>query len=356
MSAIHVVATSARTPLGLNGAASAAAYRAGISAAREHPYFVDVAGDAVTVAVDTLLDPALTGPQRLLALATDALQSVFGAYATQAGAPVRIPLCLALPESRPGFSAEDACAIRDGLGQWKSTAGVVGEITMSMQGHAAGLALFETAMQRIHQGVTPLCLVGGVESYLHPDTVEWLDANRQLVGARSRSAFVPGEGAGFCLLMNDEEVQRLGWQPLATVTGVAVGRESKLIRTNEICLGVGLTDVVRNVAAKTGSSQRINGIICDINGERYRGEEWSYVCLRLPQLFDDPSAYWSPADCWGDLGAAGGPAFATLAIEASMRGYANGPSTMLWASSEGGLRAAVVVETHANGQRMRGRS
>ena len=63
--------------------------------------------------------------------------------------------------------------------------------------------------------------------------------------------------------------------------------------------------------------ERINDIYCDINGERYRSEEWGFVCLRLSQYFDNPTAYRSPAECWGDMGAASGPLFAMLACRPS---------------------------------------
>ncbi len=74
------------------------------------------------------------------------------------------------------------------------------EVNLIVEGHAAGLAAFQAATRRIQNGEIEACLVGGVESYFHPDTMEWLDANRQLVGSVSRSGFIPGEGAGFCLL------------------------------------------------------------------------------------------------------------------------------------------------------------
>jgi 3-oxoacyl-[acyl-carrier-protein] synthase-1 len=53
----------------------------------------------------------------------------------------------------------------------------------------------------------------------------------------------------------------------------------------------------------------------------------------------------TPADCWGDIGAASGPLFANLAVAAGLRGYAKGPRTLIWASSERGDRAAAVVLT-----------
>jgi len=144
--------------------------------------------------------------------------------------------------------------------------------------------------------------------------------------------------------MAEKARKRLGLSALARVLAVAIGRETKLIKTPGICLGEGLTATVQDVMSGLHlPSETINAVICDINGERYRGEEWGFVCLQLSQYFDDPTAYLSPADCWGDMGAASGPLFAMLACQAAARGYANGPRTLLWASSEGGLRGAAVL-------------
>ena len=82
----------------------------------------------------------------------------------------------------------------------------------------------------------------------------------------------------------------------------------------------------------------------DINGERYRAEEWGLAILRTATWFRDPAGYIAPASQWGDLGAATGTALAMLAAAAWKRGYARGPLAMLIAGSEAGLRAAVVLE------------
>lgn len=338
-----IVSVGARTPLGLRAAASAAAYRAGMNAMGEHPFMIDRLGDPMPGALDARLDPRTMGTPRLLALAESAL--------AEACAPLdggaRIPLYLELPEIRPGFGAEDAAAVAAGLGR----APAVAEVRVSTDGHAAGLLAVAAAVEEMRQGRMDACLVGGVESYFHPDTMEWLDGNRQLAGADGRSAFVPGEGAGFLLLATDAAAQRLRLPPLARVRAAAVGRETKLIKTADLCLGEGLTATIQSaVASLAPPGETVNDIVCDVNGERYRGEEWGFVCLRLSQYFDDPTGYRSPADSWGDMGAASGPVFAVLACQAAARGYARGPRTLLWASSEGGLRGAVLLESGpANG-------
>jgi 3-oxoacyl-[acyl-carrier-protein] synthase-1 len=312
----------------------------------EHPVMVDQVGDPMPSALDALLDPGVMGAERFVAMAETALREAC-AVLVESRTPVqRLNVFLGLPEIRPGFARRDVDIIRSSFLRFEGLPIIVSDITVIPEGHAAGLFALATAQKEIEDGSVEMCLVGGVESYFHPDTMEWLDANRQLAGAVSRSGFVPGEGAGFCLLMSENSRARLGVKSLARVVTVEIGKEANLIKTTDLCLGAGLTAVVQSaVSTLSPESEKVNAIICDVNGERYRGEEWGFVCLRLARYFDDPTAYWSPADCWGDMGAASALLFAMLACQASARGYAVGPRTLLWGSSEGGLRGAALLES-----------
>lgn len=344
---VRIVATGARTPLGLRSAPAAAAVRARINGMREHPFMIDSAGDPMPGAFDVELDPGMMGPARLLALVEPAIhEACVPLTVALQSSRLRLPVYLGLPEFRPGFTERDAMMVRSGLAQFEGLPIDLSEVTVFLEGHAAGLSALATATAHVQQGVCEACLVGGVDSYFHPETMEWLDANRQLVGSVSRSAFVPGEGAGLCLMMSERACQRLGLDALAAVRRVAIGKETKVIKTAQVCLGQGLTAVIQDAVNGFGPpAETINAVICDVNGERYRGEEWGFVCLRLAQYFDDPTGYVSPADCWGDMGAASGPLFVMLACQAAARGYARGTRTLVWASSESGLRGAAVLET-----------
>jgi len=251
---------------------------------------------------------------------------------------------LALPEVRPGFSKQDAESIRGALTRLDGLPLEVSEINIFTEGHAAGFLALSKATEHICRGAVDVCLVGGVDSYFHPETMCWLDQNRQLAGGDARSAFVPGEGSGFCLLASERAVGQLGIPHGLRVAKVAMGRETNRIKTDTLCVGEGLTETVKAVADMIPNGERIQSVICDMNGERYRGEEWGFVCLRLSQYFEDPTAYLSPADCWGDMGAASAPLFAVLATQAVARGYARGSKTLLWGSSEGGLRGAALLD------------
>src|SRR5262249_28305891 len=140
----------------------------------------------------------------------------------------RLPVYLGLPEVRPGFTEADAEAVRVGLTRLEGLPLRLGEVTSFPTRHAAGLVALSAAARSVAQGAHEACLVGGVDSYFHPDTMEWLDANRQLVGTVSRSGFVPGEGAGFCLLMTEAACARVGLRGPLRLRATAVGRETKL--------------------------------------------------------------------------------------------------------------------------------
>jgi len=306
---------------------------------------VDQVGDPMPGALDAQLDPTIIGPKRLRGLAETALREACAPLGVVLAARPLLPVYLALPEFRPGFSQEDAQEIRSELTRVEELPAELQVVDVFTHGHAAGFLALAKAIEQIQQRAFEVCLVGGVESYFHPDTMEWLDENRQLIGTVSRSGFVPGEGAGFCLIMTERARRQLGLRSIVCIRTVAIGKETKLIKTDDICLGEGLTKTVEDAVSHLNPpTQTINNIICDINGERYRGEEWGFVCLRLSGYFDDPTDYLAPADCWGDMGAASWPLFAMLVHQAVERGYAKGPRTMLWASSEGGDRGAAVLE------------
>lgn len=338
--ALNVMATGVRTPLGLHSAAAAAAVRAALSSCSEHPFFVDRAGDPMPASIDSILEPTMPCRERMLRMAHSAIAEASAPLA-KLGKAATLPLLLGLPEPRPGFGEADAHWLRSQLLRQADFPFTLGDTRAYMSGNSSTLLLMDQARREMAEGHYDMCIVGGVDSYFHPETMEWLDKNRQLVGKISRSGFVPGEGAGFCLLMTPAAAQRAGLTAVAQVTGSATAWESKLIKTDDVNLGEGLTQAVRDTVSALQSPDSIQAVYCDINGERYRGEEWGFVCLKLARYFDDPTGYYSAADCWGDMGAASGGLLLTLAVEAAQRGYAAGRHSLLWTSSENGLRAAL---------------
>ena len=341
---IYIVAVGARTPLGLTAESSIAAVRAGISQVSEHPFIIDKQAKPLKMAQDSQLDPALMGTERMIKMLTTALEEIGQKLAPIQSAFRSIPLLLALPEPRPGWTMEQAQRVRESLGRMSFPIAFQ-PIVLFPNGHAGGIMALEAASVSIRSGESALCVIAGVESYLDLKTLEWLDENRQLATSYNRGAFIPGEGAGAFAIASDAFVRRYRLDSLAVIRGIGTAMEAKRIKTDTVCLGEGLTESIRKAVTSLRLPQEaVDGIICDINGERYRSEEWGFALLRLPDALIDPTGYDLPASCWGEMGAASGPLFITIAVTAAQRGWAKGTRYLIWNSSEGGQRAATVLE------------
>lgn len=338
---IVVVGVGGRTPLGLNAAASAAAVRGGISGIQDHPFMVDRFGELMKVTRDCSIDIALNGPDRAAEIAIPAALDAL-APLRDAGQSVPVSLILSTGEARPGqqgdFSAKVFSRLRSVLAREFDIAG--GGSTAG--GHAGGLLALLHASKSLREGKARFCLAGGVDTYLEPETLEWLDENEQLHSEGNVYGFCPGEGAGFCLLTTLETARQLGLRPLLEVVSAAMASEENRIKTQTVCLGEGLSAAFRSLF-ENAPVDPVDRIICDMNGERYRGNEYGFAVLRNPGRFRDAADFETPADCWGDLGAASGPVFVGLVAEAEARNYSKGPLSLLWASSENGARSAILL-------------
>ena len=335
---MSIVGLGARTALGEGVAPSLAAVRAGIAGFEAHPFMIDKAGERMIVARASYLADDAVGARRFVDLAVPAVVEALQVL-KEARLP-EIPVLLGIPAPRPGRPATLA---RDLAAALKGIA-PLGEAAVFPLGHAAWFWTLSKAAELFQGRRSEFCLVGGVESYLDPETLEWVDANNQLHSDSNSWGFVPGEAAGFCLLATPAAVKRHKLASLAHVQSWGTGREPNLIKTETVCLGKGLTEAFRTALAGLPSGQRVNHMVCDMNGEPYRADELGFTVSRTGGRFDDAADYSAPADCWGDVGAASAPLFAASVATAAAKGLAAGPRTLIWASSEGGERGAALLE------------
>jgi len=346
--AVLIVGVGACTALGANLPASAAAVRAAISGFADHPYMIDKAGDPMVVARASYLPDGLSAAEHFAALAIPAAQEALAFLATGGKQVQGMPAVIGLPPRRPGradnLDTEMAQRCKAGLDSGAQLA-VVRTVP---SGHAAGLEALAQAWRLIRSGNLDACLVGGVDSYLEPETLEWLDDREQLHSNTNKWGFIPGEGAGFVLLSSPEFARQHNLRPLGEVLAAAIAQEQNLIKTDSVCTGEGLSAAVRQVLQSLLSrSEPIHQTICDMNGERYRADEFGYTLVRTADRYSDPGEFLAPADCWGDVGAASGPLFIGLAVAAGLKGYAEGPNTLIWTSSEAGERGAAIIRVEA---------
>lgn len=341
-----IVGLGARTPVGADTPSSAAAVRAGIGILAEHPWLFDRIGEPMIVARATYLPERLAGTDRLVELARPALREAAAPLLGKGGPKTPLPLVLGVPPARPGRSPNLEKHLADALRDAVPELGPLPSVKTFPAGHAAGLLAMLEACRAVASGSAEACFVGGVDSYIERETLVWLDDQEQLHSKRCPWGFAPGEAAGFCLLASERFARARGLEPLARVVCGADGVEKNRIKTGTVCLGLGLTDAVRSaVNGPPAIPGKISDTICDMNGEAYRADEFGFMISRLSDRFVNAPDYTAPANCWGDVGAASGPLFAGLAVAAARKGYGRGPLSLLWASSEGGERAAVLVST-----------
>lgn len=345
--ASYIIGLGASTAVGGDAWSSAAAVRAGISGFVQHPFMIDTVGEPMRVALAPWLSIDLSGVERFMALLLPAIDQALEPLSSTAS--LRIAISLGLPSPRPGLPVDLQAALTKSLGaRYSDIAG----IAMFPNGHAAGLLALDAALKKLAFGALDVCVVAGVDSYIEPETLEWLEDCDQLHGAgplNNAWGFIPGEGAGAILLARRRVIDQLNFDSLARVIGVGTAFEPKRIKTETICIGEGLTQAFSEALRGMPKGTQISDIYCDMNGEPYRADEYGFTCLRTKEYIESASNFVAPADCWGDVSAASGPLYMQLAAIAGAKGYANGPCAMTWASSETGERVAALLELRRPG-------
>lgn len=280
------------------------------------------------VARASWLDEALSLEERLLALALDAAREALQCLPS-AMSRSGIKLHLALPTESPDepiraeYIAEAFAGVEGGALLYKDTAPVT-------EGHAGGFLALERAIDDLRSGRASTCLVGGVDSYMAASRLEALDGAGRLHSNSNSWGFTPGEGAGCSLIATGRTASIWGLTPIAEIQAVATARESKLLGTQTVCIGEGLTAAFHSVL---GGEERIHHAYCDLNGETYRADEFGFTICRTSERFVEPGRFTAAADCWGDVGAASAPLTLALAAAAWERRYSSGPVILTWASS-----------------------
>lgn len=336
---VCICGVGARTPLGLSALASAAAVRGGISAVAHHPRFSGLAGESLSFAADSRLDSAVPLMDRLVDMASSAAADAFD----QLPSGVEVEACwVAVPEPRAGLPPD----LEEVIGALRAVQPELRGAKMILvpAGHAGGLMAVASAAVAVSRDEIQAALVLGVDSYHDPETLDVLLRHRRLLGPGRPSGFAPGEAAGACLVTSERHAQRSGWPIQGVLRGAATAVEAETLLTDGPCLALGLTASLQAVIGCFESPKAIfTDVYCDLNGERYRSEEYLYALLRTQNAFVEPHAYVSPADCWGDVGSASGPLFVALAVSAARRGYANGSYPLFWTGSDSGYRAALAM-------------
>lgn len=338
---VFIVGSGAQTAVGRTVHAIAAAARARVTAGGRHPFMVDRLGERMVVARAPWLRPELSLERRIVELAGDALDDAIESVSALGGS--RVALVIGLPAPRPGLPRGFHERVCSELGRRVTARLPVGAIDAVPLGHVAGLAAVEDGCRRISRGEVDACIAGGVDSYIDRATLEWLDWTGCLHAAENPRGFIPGEAAGFCVLAAEPLVRERSLPVLARVAAAATTQEQKLRRDRAVCTGEGLTAAFRSVLAQLPTDVKVEQLLYDYNGQPHRAEEYGFAVMRVGDRFREPGRLTTPAESWGDVGAATGPLLAMLAIVAASKGYARGGHALVWTSAMVAERTAALL-------------
>lgn len=345
---IVVTGVGAVTAVGAHVEQTCASIRAGVNRFQTHPYYFPQLPDP------PLSDPELAMispvapfqpkglPDRLIDLALSPMKDLIAAAKLRREDFKSTAFLVSLPASDRTQSVsgyEKAFA-----GEYfKRLAIVQGPVQKFFQeGHTGVFSALEEGSQLLRSGSIRLCIVAGVDSYLDDESLRRLDAAYRLKSERNVDGFIPGESGVLLLLETLEQAKRRKAPVLAKIAGLGRSIEKEDIGSEKRSSGHGLVEAIDHLdEAEKGLSYP--WVVCDLNGESYRSQEWGNVLCRSAKRFETLKRLWHPADCVGDVGAASGGLFIALASRAFARGYAPAEEALLWCSSDKGQRAACRV-------------
>ncbi len=333
-SSVQIGAAFARTAVGLSWETSAAAVRAGITRLGEHEYMVDKDGNPfVVAAVGTV-----NGVSQL-ERATELFDQILGDLVSTVEA-VRGTLMtwVCLPEGLSVHRASFAARLAYRLNCEPTS------IVVVPRGGASALFAIRDAVQRIESRKSDAALIIGVDSHLDPDLLEALDDAGDLLSESNKFGFPPGEAAGALLLGSPPVLRNARLPALGGVVDVGCALEPEPMGSEGVSTGEGLAKALGDAIVQFSAEHPVGRIYSDQNGQRYRDSDYVWATQRVRPVVADFSDFVTPAEAWGDVGAATGTLLVGLPLAAAHRGYATTQTSLVYCCSKGKERGAVTLQ------------
>ena len=123
---------------------------------------------------------------------------------------------------------------------------------------------------------------------------------------------------------------------------MGLAQEPKPRASNKSGISTGLTEACLG-AMEPLKGRGIKAIFSDLNGEESRTEEWAVAAMRCFRNPPGVPPVYSPAEHYGDIGAASGAVMASIAAQGFIRNWLESP-VMIFCSDDHGPCGAVILE------------
>jgi len=348
MTGAVITALGCHSPVGIGVDQTCASIRAGIARLQAYddyvalgPEFAEAEPDPISYAPAPSLPGGADLERRLGALATRAVADLAPRSRLTRADFHDAHVLLALPESsREGITDLDGERMIHALRKASSLAFESGQRTFH-DGHVAALLALDAAGQIISENTASRCLVVAVDSGVLDPNLDRLDQAWRLKSQRNVDGFVPGEAGVAILVESADSAERRGATVLARLGEVGTGEETNPASSDVQSTATGLSGAI-GIACPDATESPIRWVICDLNGESYRGHEWGVALTRLGSKLQSP-VIWHPAENTGDVGAASAALHVCIASSAFSRGYAPADRALVWCASDSNRRAACVI-------------
>jgi len=344
MKELAITAANCITAVGHDGAMTAAAVRAGISRMAEHEEYLDGDDNPITVARIRGIEEGKDTAQRMASTAALCLKNLIDNY-FQNGTrrPSQIHIFLgASSEERPGPRYEESCMypLQRIVEKWANKP----DLQAIPQGNASTQYAMEKAGKLIENDPAALCIIGGIDSLIRDSTLNWFEQDDRLksISYGRQQGLIAGEAVGFMSIEDPSRARQADRPILACITGLGLAEEPMPRASKATSRGMGLTEACRK-ALDGGKDMDIRTVFSDLNGENPRALEWSIAESRCFKSKGQLRQLWTPANCYGDIGAASGAVLTVIAAQGLVRGWLQSPA-MIFCSDDHGSCGALVLE------------
>lgn len=339
-----IINAGAQTPNGTDLTMSVATLLANIARIYTFRPIEDSDFNPVSLGLARYLPDDLHLSERFTELFIPALQETVGVVDETECDSASIPVLVGLPKQRPGLDDDMESILASALNGSDIALKKRCLLEFIREDHDSGLIGMSEAERRLSSGEAEVVVVGGVESYIDPRTIEWLEEKRLLKCTSNRFGFIPGEAAVFCLLTTDAFAAKKEWPIKARIRAISSAHETALPGSNIQATGKALTQVLRDVLTALPEEESIAEIFCTLKGLRQEAEEHAYSLPRIGRYLDKPGEFLSVAGYWGDVGTASAPALIAYAMEKAALRNEKGSYNLIFTQSPGGSRSAALLE------------
>jgi len=218
---------------------------------------------------------------------------------------------------------------------------------LALSGHTGFLRALEQASRDLVAGLVDVAIVGGVDSLIDTDFLNWLEATQRLKTPNAPAGVQPGEAAAFLLLESDAHASARGAGARAALRGLAFGQEPHLMGADDPPTGKALASALHEAMRGIRFKHQLPlWVLSDHTGEPYRAMDWGSAAVHLEAAHKAQvvGAMSFTAASFGDTGAASGAIALCMAASAFERGYAAAPIAALVSCADSGDRAVLLCQ------------